>query len=154
MPNHSFQVTPTLRVCFIALIAYAGVAFADSLPLECPAMLSATSNVTSVPKGWTAVPGDTEFHFDNVAVFDGHPMNRASLVPDRGLEEAKDEKTGVSEWQFPGGAKDKWLGCSYRGTPSTLAIRIPDGTLKCSVHARQEPWGWQHERKFVCEKAT
>jgi len=140
---------------FLLLItAFVSAARANTDVVECPASLNATSSVTMAPTGWEAVPGETRFPFERLAIFDGHPTDRASLVPDRGLEDSADGKTGVSEWRFPGGTKNIWLGCTYRGTPSMLARRIADGTLKCSAIAGRESWGWEFDRKLVCEKAT
>lgn len=119
---------------------------------ECPASLDASSKVTAMPKGRIPVSGETPFPFDNITIFYGNPKDRVSMVPDRDLEETKDGKTGVSEWQFPGGAKNIWFTCSYRGTPSSLGVKVPNGMLRCRAISRRESLGWVHARKLVCEK--
>lgn len=150
----SFAVTVVAHFCAFAVAMCAAVAHAGPIVLECPVTIEVSSRVTNVPKGWIVVPGATQRAFDNIAIFDGHPKERASLVPDRDLEESGNGQTGISEWSFPSGSKNMWLGCSYRGTPSELALRLPDGIRKCSVQARKEAWGWEHERKVVCGKAA
>ena len=124
---------------------------AAAITYECPATLEVTPTVAAVPKGWSAVPGETRFQFENISIYDGHPKGLASLVPDKNVGASKSERTGVAEWRFPGGAHDVWLGCNYSGTRSSVAIRVPDGMQRCSVTARRERWGWQHDRKLTCD---
>lgn len=143
------------RLLAITLISWFGIllSVAPASPFECPESIDAASTVTVVPKGWDAVPGGTRFPFESITVFDGHPRGEASLVPDRDVEDAKG-KAAVSEWLFEGGAKDAWFTCSYRGVPSSLAMRIPDGARRCSVTAHHESWGWQYDRTITCDTGT
>jgi hypothetical protein len=140
-----------VRIAMLFLLFVPAVVSARPFVVECPAALDASSKVSVVPKGWTAVPGETHFAFDNITVFDGQPMDRASLVPDRDLEESENGKTAVSEWLFPEGAKNIWFTCSYRGTPSSLAMKVSSVVLRCTTLSRRESWGWRHEPKIICE---
>ncbi len=140
-----------VRLLSLTLGGLATTAQSAPLTIECPASIKPTASVSIVPPGWSVVSGEASSPYDSLAIFDGNPGELASLVPDRDLPDVKIGARGEAEWDFEGGAKNIWVGCSYARTTVSLAQAIPDGVVKCRVQATHEKDGWQLASKVVCE---
>ena len=135
----------------LTLIGLATSALSAPLTIECPASIKPAASISVVPPGWSVISGEANSPFDSLAIFDGNPSELASLVPDRDLPDTKTGARGEAEWNFEGGAKNIWVGCSYARTNVSLAQAIPDGVVKCRVQATHETEGWTLAPKVVCE---
>ncbi|MEO7936542.1 MAG: STY0301 family protein [Dokdonella sp.] len=140
-----------VRLLALVLAGLASTAQSAPLAIECPSSIAPTATVTNAPPGWSVVSGEASSPFDSLAIFDGNPSELASLVPDRDLPDTKVGARGEAEWDFEGGARNIWVGCSYSRTTVSLAQAIPDGSVKCRVQATHESNGWQLAPKVVCE---
>ncbi len=140
-----------VRLLSLTWVGLASTAQSAPLIIECPASIKPTVSVGIVPPGWSTVSGEASSPFDGLSIFDGNPSELASLVPDRDLPDTKVGTHGEAEWDFEGGAKNIWVGCSYAHTTVSLARAIPDGVVKCRVRATHEIGGWQLAPKVVCE---
>lgn len=140
-----------VRLLSLTWVGLASTAHSAPVTIECPASVKPTASISIVPSGWSVVAGEASSTFDSLAIFDGNPNELASLVPDRDLPNTKVGTHGDAEWDFEGGAKNIWVGCTYARTTVSLAQAIPDGVVKCRVQATHESTGWQLAPKVVCE---
>jgi len=77
----------------------------------CPADISVAQSLSAPAGGWDAFEDDSPTQLMSVAVFDGHPREQASLVPDSDTESAGRR---VVAWQLPeNGTRHYWLACYY-----------------------------------------
>ena len=77
----------------------------------CPPTLSVAQTVAGGVAGWEPFEDDTPIQLMSVGVFDGHPRERASLVPDSDTASAGRR---VAVWMLPGnGTRHYWLACYY-----------------------------------------
>jgi hypothetical protein len=67
-----------------------------------------------------------------VEVFDGHPSELASLVPDKDIATGRNMAT----WNFKPGGRAIWVVCSYRDTIRTVVRELPPAVLHCVVRYR------------------
>ncbi|WP_446728889.1 STY0301 family protein [Pseudoduganella sp. OTU4001] len=69
-----------------------------------------------------------------VEIFDGHPSEQASLVPD----ESTGNGSARAVWKFePFSGRRIWVVCAYRGTSKTVLLEMPASTRRCEVRFRR-----------------
>lgn len=80
--------------------------------------------------------GPKEYPLANVQLFDGHPSELASLVPD-----AKDETVWTitpEMWAYQKKeGRDMFLVCNYKGTKNAVTLKVPADTPKCTMQLHQ-----------------
>src|ERR1051325_5192028 len=80
----------------------------------CPPTLVAAQTLTGGVAGWEPFEDDTPVQLMSVSVFDGHPRERASLVPDSDTASAGRRGAG---WVLPGdGPPDHSLAGRYHSS--------------------------------------
>ena len=96
---------------------------------ECPAMIAPNIERNSSP--WIMILSTNNTHSTgtllNVAVYDGHPKEMASLVPD-----IDQEPSQPSTWELNSASHRYWLACVYKGTDAKYALNLPAGLSQCS----------------------
>jgi hypothetical protein len=83
-----------------------------------------------LPTGWKAFDTRKTHQFTTVMFFDGSPEDMALLMPNA-EEKAGTEKTDI--WELTPGAEGHWVSCEYAGTSATVAMKLPDTTVRCEV---------------------
>lgn len=85
----------------------------------------------SLPDGWqTSMIHARVPKADGLTVFDGHPEELASLVPDNEPAEAGE----MHFWTFPVHKERQiWVECTYQNKAVRLIRALPDGIVKCAV---------------------
>jgi hypothetical protein len=77
----------------------------------CPPSLVVAQTIAAGVAGWEPFEDDTPIQLMSVGVFDGHPRERASLVPDSDTTSAGRR---VAVWKLPeNGTRRYWLACYY-----------------------------------------
>jgi len=107
----------------------AGVKAAPSAP--CPPTISVTQTLSAAVAGWEPFEDETPAQLMSVGVFDGHPRERASLVPDAD-DEAAGKRTAV--WQLSeNGRRGYWLVCYYDRSRLALTRALPGEITRVEV---------------------
>lgn len=105
----------------------------SALDITCPSSITPLETVNAPIKGWEPFTSDDKHYFQNVSIYDGHPKDRATLVP------RDDNKAGkaISRWEFPRDKQYKiWLRCEYINTNASYIVALPDTTTVCTVTYR------------------
>lgn len=139
------------RLPVVALFAcLAACAQAEPQIFDCPLTVDFTESATKVPtKEWKQLRSLATRDFANLAVFDGHPSEKASLKPDH----EPDLAAPSAIWRFPNGTSNNWLSCTYRGAEATLARRLPDGFILCTATYRGAGAGFEASGRLICDRA-
>lgn len=122
-------------LAFIFTVLTGATACAEPMTFACPDALAVKDSPAERPKeGWSFVPNPRPRIFDNLEVFDGHPSELASLMPNN-----EPERSGrfSAMWLFPQGTKNHWLGCYFKGTTGMLALKLPNGLARCTATYRR-----------------
>jgi hypothetical protein len=114
-------------------------ACAKELTIACPQSIDVTQSATPV-KGWETVDEATPIVLDRVAVYSGHPREKASLVPD-GDEDMFNTKHDV--WTLHRKSKDDdfWISCVYINTTIMLVKKVPQSSNAVIVEYDNHPGG-------------
>jgi hypothetical protein len=68
----------------------------------------------------------------SLEVFDRHPKEKASLIPDETKTNEKGQMVNV--WQLAGNKKDRyWISCSYTHTGNQYIRPLPSNAVSCAV---------------------
>jgi hypothetical protein len=96
---------------------------------RCPESIESIQTIPKVPQGWQTYndPWNGSQKFENVLMFDGHPNDNASLVPDTETKPYQD-----STWTNHT-AKGFWLACYYNQSTVRLIQAIPKSVKKCTL---------------------
>lgn len=96
---------------------------------DCPSKLSAgdSQDVGSWRIINVGAKANYKAEFENVALYDGHPQQMASVVPDIDNSPPKS-----STWNLNSISNNYWLACRYKNTESKYAMNLPRGFTKCS----------------------
>jgi hypothetical protein len=101
----------------------------------CPSTVSVAQTLAAGVNGWESFEDDTPAQLMSVAVFDGHPRERASLVPDSDTESAGRR---LVVWQLAeNGTRHYWLACYYDHSRIALT-RMLAGTVS-RVEVTRDP---------------
>lgn len=115
----------------ISLLALSNSIYA--LEITCPESIAPSESVSAPTQGWKVFTSDDIHYFQNVSVYEGHPKERASLIP------RDDKKAGkaISRWTLPREKQYKyWLRCDYLNTNASYIIALPDTATACIVTYR------------------
>lgn len=82
-------------------------------------------------KPWETILEEAPIQLMSVSIFEGHPKQYATLVPDK---EIRKDKKIVNIWQLISSAKEiYWRGCSYDRT-SVMLLRPIDANFRtCQI---------------------
>lgn len=107
-------------------------AIAAPVVIQCPESISVTEKAQASYAPWefAADKGKVDVHLQSMLLYDGHPREMASLVPDR-----TDKKGGqlIATWRLVKLEADRgyWVGCAYRNSMTLLTQRLPEGLSSC-----------------------
>ena len=97
----------------------------------CPAAIPVAQTLSEAVAGWEAFEDDTPTQLMSVGIFDGHPRERASLVPDSD-EASAGRQTAV--WQLDANSsRDYWLLCYYDRSRVALTHALARGITRVEV---------------------
>lgn len=140
------------RLLTLGLILLFSVpAAAEPMMFDCPDSLRSKEVPTErLKNGWKFVPDTSPRFFQNIGLYDGHPSQRVSLKPD----EEPEHPFWMAIWLFPKGTKNNWIGCYFRGSTSLLAVKLPDGFLRCTAGYRRRGSEIEATGHVVCDDGT
>jgi hypothetical protein len=140
----------------MVFIATAGVlpspATGAAVEFACPVRIELRDIASSKLPNWELVEdkGKVERSLESVTLFDGHPDEMASLVPE--TSKASEGKL-YSEWRlFHEPDRPFWIACIYRNSMSMLVRRLPISLKSCRLTQRLLPNGrLAGVESFACE---
>lgn len=107
-------------------------ALASTVSVQCPERISVEEIAKATYPAWevTADKGKVDVHLQSMLLYDGHPREMASLVPDRTTEA---RGLLIATWRLPRAepARGYWVGCTYRNSMTLLTKRLPDAVSRC-----------------------
>ena len=123
-----------------ALLAFSAGSHAQSLAgfnrLPVPAALKVAQRLEGAPpRGWTALKDpQLASQLDSVQIYDGHPSELATLVPDSERGMKKDQLGVYDVWTVDGTQRATWLVAGYTSTNITLGYELPRPTKEVRVY--------------------
>jgi hypothetical protein len=103
----------------------------STVELTPPKTISVQQALVDSEAGWQPFKDDVPLSLMSVALFEGHPDERASLIPD---EETEAQGRRISTWQLrDNGERRYWIVCYYDRTKIALAHLIDPGISACVV---------------------
>ena len=99
--------------------------------IVCPKTVAVKQELAGVEPPWEALQEEVPSQLMSVTIFDGHPKQRATLVPDA---EAKRNGNRVYTWHLASNrTQTYWIGCSYDRTNMMLIRPLDPGIASCQV---------------------
>lgn len=96
----------------------------------CPHSISVEQKLAVPLDGWEAGRTPGLAVLERVTIYDGHPRELASLVPDG--EERRNAGRIASVWKLDP-SSTYWIECAYRSTDVVIFRRLPAKTSTCEV---------------------
>lgn len=126
---------------------------AATVSVQCPQRISVEEIAKATYPSWemTADKGKVDVHLQSMLLYDGHPREMASLVPDR-TTQARGQL--VATWRLAKMEADRgyWVGCAYRNSMTLLTRRLPDTVSSCRFTQKTLSSGaLAGVESFVCE---
>ena len=112
-----------------------------AVEFQCPASVQVSESLANQVPPWEAVAdqGRGGYNLDNVGFYNGHPKNKAAVVPDK---TSRSKGLAKTMWRFPQKkSADFWISCSYANTSILLTRQLPDGLSHCDVTSELLPSG-------------
>jgi hypothetical protein len=104
--------------------------------IACPRTIITTEAAISIAPAWEPVTSQKPHPLENAEVYDGHPSELASLVPDAGSDRGT---IHLAIWNLPSDReRDVWIGCHYRGSTVILARKIDRSARRCTFEYKRE----------------
>jgi hypothetical protein len=144
----------TMTKLVLAATALASAqALAAKEVIKCPDRIALEETAKSAYPSWevTIDKGKSDFFFEAIYLFDGHPRDMASLKPD---EETETPARIVGTWHLPKAEPDRgyWVGCAYSNSMTLLAKRLPDTVSICRYTVKRHSSGTlAGVESFICE---
>ena len=146
-----------VRVSHTHLLAATSILFthvlAAAVVIKCPDRILVEEIVKASYPPWEATvdKGKVEVHLQSMLLYDGHPREMASLVPDntneiRGLL--------IATWKLAKAEADRgyWVGCAYANSMTLLTLRLPDTVSICRYSQKMLRSGaLVGVESFICE---
>lgn len=128
-------------------------ALAASVVIKCPDRIELDEIAKASYPSWnvTADKGKVEVHLQSMRLYDGHPREMASLVPDKTIESRGQL---IATWQLTKAEVDRgyWVGCAYRNSMTLLTKRLPAAVSSCRYTQKVLRSGaLAGVESFVCE---
>lgn len=144
-----------MRRAALNLFAFACTIAAPHLSraqVTCPANLAVEQRASAPAPDWTVGYSGYNTALEGVTIFDGPPVEQASLIPDR--EETTNDSVFQS-WTLQKNARGYWLQCSYANTTVQISRALPVNVSRCVVsyerNVRFGPDGRRVVRRATCE---
>ncbi len=141
MSSGEANVTRTTCICSaargllttgaLALACAAGAQNASTSGWACPDSISVEQRLLGPMPGWEPRNSEGISALEFVTVYDGHPSERASLVPDK--EENRGGGRIAAIWTLGPSKYGYWLECAYRRTNVVIFRRPAQQVSKCEV---------------------
>lgn len=97
--------------------------------LTCPPSITSSEAISPQVSGWEAVSTPQVHKLENAQVYDGHPSEMASLVPDRSTSHGPVHQ---AIWHLAGEReRDTWIGCSYKNSSLLLVHKVSPNARRC-----------------------
>ena len=97
----------------------------------CPPTVAVAQSLSVAAAGWESFEDDSPSQLMSVGVFNGHPLEQASLVPDSDTESAGRR---VAVWQLAeNGSRRYWLACYYDHSRIALARMLASDITRVEV---------------------
>ncbi len=99
----------------------------------------------------SADKGKVDVHLQSMLLYDGHPREMASLVPDETTEASG---RLIATWELRKTSADTsyWVGCAYRNSMTLLTKRLPDTVSICRYTQKMLPSGpLVGVESFICQ---
>ena len=120
----------------ILLLPFASHSAALELVFTCPKAFPAVQAATD--QAWQSLAvGDSQsaparalpMKLTGMALYSGHPRERASLVPD--ADKSMKGIGRLASWKFQG---EHWVGCNYANSLNMLIRPLPGTATACEMH--------------------
>lgn len=106
---------------------------AQSVVPVCPPTLAESTPAPPPNSHWQGLiyMGQGTPKLATIMVFDGHPREMASLVPD----ESTSSKEAIAVWRFrlSDSPRGIWIACTYTNTNAMFAMRLPSTVRECRL---------------------
>ena len=97
--------------------------------LTCPPSITSNETITVQRVGWEAIATPQLHKLENAQVYDGHPNEMASLVPDQSASRGHVHR---ATWFLAAEReRDTWIGCSYKNSSLLLAQKVSANARRC-----------------------
>lgn len=97
--------------------------------LTCPPSITSSEAITAQTTGWESISTPQVHKLENAQVYDGHPNEMASLVPDHSTSSGTVHQ---ATWHLSAEReRDTWIGCSYKNSSILLARKVPPEARLC-----------------------
>ncbi len=119
-----------IKIVGLLLVCFYLSAF--GLEIKCPSSIQTTQSISeSLSDGWDSFDDklNGQKNFDYIQVFDGHPSEGASLVPDN--ENSKKDPYWTNQT-----LKGFWVACYYRQSTVRLVKSIPKNVKRCTYKSK------------------
>jgi hypothetical protein len=138
-------ISPSILLALGSLVNLKPVEAATST-FTCPPRIESSTKVVGT---WSIfIPDGKEVEasgeYENSAIYNGHPKEMASLVPDI-------DKTppAPSKWDLKSEPGAYWLACSYRGTHVLYVMKLPKIYSQCSTYHKKKEDGFRCESSML-----
>lgn len=97
--------------------------------ITCPQTIVTSESALIETPGWEAIGSQQQHPIENAEIYDGHPSELASLVPDTSEDQGS---VHLAIWNLAiDRERDTWIGCHYRGSTIMLARKIKGSATRC-----------------------
>jgi hypothetical protein len=104
--------------------------------LELPQSPKVTQQIESSHPGWAIASEDTKHILKDITVYDGNPIELASLIPDKSI---RNKKEMYSVWFIAKESKHRvWIKCEFSGTTITLSQALPSDTKVIRIYYNRQ----------------
>lgn len=130
-----------------------GQAIAAPVVIQCPERISVEEAAKASYPSWefTVDKGKGDVHLQSMLLYDGHPRELASLMPDGTVKKGGQL---IATWRLAKLEADRsyWVGCAYRNSMTLLTKRLPAGVSSCRYSQKMLSSGTlAGVESFVCE---
>ena len=150
MGTKSFLGKATPLIFAMIWIAWC-TSIATAEEFACPKSIQIKQRVTKSPGPWTVKYGNTEHSLGWMTLYDGPPVEMASLKYDNLIESETEWK---AIWNLlPDNKGGYWIKCGYERTSVVLSRRLPPEMNQCTaIYERNSssPTGIGNIKSMVC----
>ncbi len=119
----------------------------------CPPALTESAPPAPPNTHWQSMiyMGKGESRLESVMLFDGHPSELASLMPDQSKDSHAES---ISTWriQASDAKRGVWIACTYSNTNAIFTMQLPPRLRQCRMTQRRHMKGAVAEMKsFSCD---
>ena len=123
-----------LLFCYI-FFCYSAQAEENKLGEPCPAEIKVEQKAVDAPQNWKADDIEPHHFLINAGFYDGDPIELASLVPDKVIDNKKQK---MAMWQLSSAVKGYWISCEYINTSVALSRQLDAKIKSCAIEYKLE----------------